>query len=112
MRQRQITGGEQGKEAFSPLLQYVHLAKGGDAVDAGIGAGIGSQHQAFIEHNANAIGQAIPLLSLLLLLAWKHDRVGHGFNATAAAHAADGAGPGIVKANGGADVRFGHTGAV
>jgi hypothetical protein len=42
--QRQVASGKQSKEALSPLLQHMHLAEGGDPVNAGIGAGIGSQH--------------------------------------------------------------------
>ena len=38
--ERQIAGGEERKEALARLLQNVHLAESGDAVDAGIGAGI------------------------------------------------------------------------
>ena len=104
MRQREIAGGEQREEALARLLEDVHLAEGGDAVDAGIGARIRREHHALIEQDADAIGHESSLLSLLLLLAWKLTVHRHGLDPAAAAHASYRAGLSIVETDGGADI--------
>ena len=48
------------KTRFARLLPGMELAEGGDIVDAGIGARIDRQHQAFLEHDPDAIGHRQP----------------------------------------------------
>ena len=47
---------QDNEDAFSGLHELMHFAAGVDLIEAGIGAGIGSQNQALIGHDAQAVG--------------------------------------------------------
>src|SRR3974390_3815958 len=94
-------------EVLNPHLSGQHLT----ALLLCAPSGGGEVYRATIGHCLGIRGKPRSL-GRQLLRAWKHDRVGHGFNAAAATYASYGAGLSIVEARGGADIRFSRTGAV
>jgi len=57
----QVSGGQQDEDPIRSGVKDMELAEGGDVVHAGISSRVGSQHQAFVEDQSDAVGHGVRL---------------------------------------------------
>ena len=56
LRRGQVAGRLEHEDAVGRGAQHVQLAVGADVVDAGVGAGVGEEHEALVEAHREAVG--------------------------------------------------------
>ena len=55
LRDRQIPGSHEHQHAVARIFEHAHFSEGADLIDAGIGTGVGQEHEAVIDAHSNAI---------------------------------------------------------
>ena len=110
----EIARGQQHEHALAGLLPAMQLLEGGDIVDAGIGARVGREDEAFLEQHSYAVGHSrllVRSLSVAIVAQFHMTATAHFFGAAAPA-AADRHDARGVKAGGHAHIIVGRALAV